>query len=101
MPEEVHEDALSFVSVALLDSSSLDILSLLEGDNSDNNNTIPAKNPLDIEGEVDKMDWVCQHEHHSVQHVNVLSHGSEIAHPDAIDLDVANKTKSAEVTYSE
>jgi len=58
IPEEAHDvDALSFASVTLSDLSSLDILSLLEGDNSRSDNTASAKyDTLDKRGEVDKMD---------------------------------------------
>ncbi len=52
MPEEVQEDALSFAPVALSDSSSLDILSLLEGDTSDYNYTSPTRNLLDTNGDM-------------------------------------------------
>ncbi len=101
IPEEFQEDAISLASVALSDSSSLDILSLLEGDNSDCNNTSPARKPLDTKEEIDKMDSVSKHDLHSVQCVKVLSQKSEISHLKAIDLNVANKTKITDITYSE
>ena len=100
MPEEVQEDALSFASVALSDSSSLDILSLLEGDTSDNNNTSPTRNPLDTKGDADKMESVSEHDLRGIQCVRVLSRESELSHLNAIDHDVVNKTKIIDITYS-
>ncbi len=97
---EVQEDALSFASVALSDSSSLDILSLLEGDTSDINNTSPTRNPLYTKGDADKMESVSEHSPCGVQCVRVLSRESELSHPNTIDHDVVNKTKIIDITYS-
>ncbi len=100
MPEEVQVDALSFASVALSDASSLDILSLLEGDTSDNNNTSPDRNPPDTKGDAGKMESVSEHDLRGVQCVRELSRESELSHPNAIDHDVVNKTKIMDITYS-
>ncbi len=100
IPEEVQEDALSFASVALSDASSLDILSLLEGDTSDNNNTSPIRNPLDTKGDAVKMESVSEHDLRGVQCVSVLSRESELSHPIAIYDDVVNKAKIIDIKYS-
>ncbi len=93
IPEKVQEDALSY-------PSSLDILSLLEGDTSDNNNTSPTRNPLDTKGDADKIESVSEHDLRGVQCVRVLSRESELSHPNAIDHDVVNKTTIIDITYS-
>ncbi len=95
MAEEAQEeDAFSFASVVLSDPSSLDIISLLERDYSENNNMSYGANALDVLGEVEN-ELVFYHDQDE-QIVKVLSHESIISHPNAIEYDTFMKTENGD-----
>ncbi len=86
-PEDVPEetDTLSFASVTLSDPSSLDIISLLERDNTVNHKIASADNPLDTTGKVQMMKSVSDDDLQDIQCVKALSCGSRVSHPNAIE----------------
>ncbi len=91
--EAQEEDALSFASVVLSITSSLDTISLLERDYSEKNDMCHGANTLDLIGEVDN-ELIIHHDHDD--RFKVLSHESIISHPNAMEHYVITKTENEE-----